>query len=112
MTKTISMQFGPKMEKIWLDMFDKVLSSCHYCACLFTSLFYIAMSTRVHTHTHTIVMTSLLLGCRTLERDAFNFLQLCIIFCCFQTRIHFLKCRNNIKIHDAVLNKHFGKLTK
>lgn len=50
MTKTISMKFGPKMEKTRLDMFDKVLSSCH-CACLSTSLFYIAMSsTQVHTH--------------------------------------------------------------
>lgn len=57
--------------------------------------FYIVMSTEVHTHYCKDIASFRM---QDMGEKGFIF---CIIFCCFQTHI-FLKCRNNMKIHDTV----------
>jgi len=113
MTKTISIQFGPKMEKTWLDMFDKVLSSCHYCACLLTSLFlycheHTGTHTHAHTHTHTHYCDEIS-SFRIQYMGAIWVLFFAVMYYFLFKHVYILKCCNNIKIHDAVLNKHHGK---
>lgn len=74
-------------------MFDKILSSCHLCL----SFYFSFILSWAQKYTHTIVKTLLLLGCRTWERKVLFFALFSVAF-----KHIFLKCRNNMKIHDTV----------
>lgn len=56
MTKTISMQFGPKVQKTWLDICDQTSVLFHVCFVFSIPLTYTGI-TKCPTNTYTVVYT-------------------------------------------------------